>query len=180
MHDNNMVCCACRLLWWLFPWCCLLCFHFCHHTFQQCLVVIVACAAATLSCCAIHIAGKPTAGTKQQQSKAAGPSPAAAGAGTAGPAGAGGLWRLSDILARPDEFRRVLSREVLSGKQLVMAGVVMLEAPVDALHLQVSRIPAELYGCRAKPTYACIACCQGRTVTPCKLNISTHPTMQAA
>lgn len=47
------------------------------------------------------------------------------------------LWRLPDILARPDEFRRVLSREVLSGKQVVMAGVVMLEAPVDAVHLQV-------------------------------------------
>jgi hypothetical protein len=41
------------------------------------------------------------------------------------------------MLARPDEFRRMLSREVLSGKQVVMAGVVMLEAPVDAVCLQV-------------------------------------------
>jgi hypothetical protein len=141
-------------------------------------VVTVACAAATLSCHAIHIAGKPTAATKQQQPKAAGPSPAAAGASTTGPAGAGGLWRLSDIQARPDEFRRVLSREVLSGKQLVMAGVVMLEAPVDALHLQVSQIPAVLYGRRVKPTYACVACCQRCTVSPCKLSISKYPTMQ--
>lgn len=41
------------------------------------------------------------------------------------------------MLARPDEFRKVLTREVLSGKQAVMAGVVMLEAPVDAANLQV-------------------------------------------
>lgn len=41
------------------------------------------------------------------------------------------------MLRRPDEFRRVLSREVMSGKQVVMFGVVMLEAPVDTGHLQV-------------------------------------------
>jgi hypothetical protein len=73
--------------------------------------------------------------------KPTGPSAAAPVASTAGQGqGAGALWRLPDILARPDEFRRVLSREVMSGKQVVMAGVVMLEAPVDAVRLQVSSV----------------------------------------
>lgn len=87
-------------------------------------------------CLCCPVAGKPNPAGKQQP-KPAGPTAAALGATTSALAGAGGLWRLSDILARPDEFRRVLSREVLSGKQVVMAGVVMLEAPVDAAHLQV-------------------------------------------
>lgn len=84
-------------------------------------------------------AGKPSAGTKQTQPKHAGPSAAAAAAAgsTAGQLGGRPLWRLSDILGRPDEFRRVLSREIMSGKQVVKFGVVMLEAPVDAGHLQV-------------------------------------------
>jgi hypothetical protein len=86
--------------------------------------------------CGALVAGKPTPAGKQQP-KPAGLTAAAAGANTSALSGAGGFWRLSDILARPDEFRRVLSREVLSGKQVVMAGVVMLEAPVDAVRLQV-------------------------------------------
>lgn len=84
--------------------------------------------------CERHVlpAGKPL-------SKATGPTASAPAGGPAGQGqGTGALWRLQDILARPEEFRRVLSREVLSGKLVVMAGVVMLEAPVDAVRLQVS------------------------------------------
>lgn len=84
--------------------------------------------------CVRHIlpAGKPL-------SKPTNPTASAPAGGPAGQGqGAGARWRLPDILARPDEFRRVLGREVLSGKQVVMAGVVMLEAPVDAVRLQVS------------------------------------------
>lgn len=82
-------------------------------------------------------AGKPSAA--MQTKSVAPPAVSSSNSVQAAAAGgsAGGLWRLSDMLARPDEFRRVLSREVLSGKQVLMAGVVMLEAPVDATHLQV-------------------------------------------
>jgi hypothetical protein len=63
---------------------------------------------------------------------------AGAAAGPSSQASAGGvLWTLSDVVSRPDEFRKLFTREVLSGKQAMLAGVVMLEAPVDAAHPQV-------------------------------------------
>lgn len=78
---------------------------------------------------ALYTAGKASPPAKQQ--------PKGLNGVAAGLVRPGVLWRLADILARPDEFCRVLRREVLSGKVVVMSAVVMLEAPVDAAHLQV-------------------------------------------
>jgi hypothetical protein len=85
-------------------------------------------------------AGDAPAASAAGKAATAGSAPAAAAGLSyglqAGPAAAGGLWTLAAMQAHPDEFKRVLAREVLSGKQVVLAGVVMLEAPVDAAHLQ--------------------------------------------
>lgn len=86
---------------------------------------------------AVYAFVDPAGRTSKQPAKAAVPTGLTPAAGAVGAGGVRALWRLSDMLARPEEFRRVLSREVLSGKQVAMGGVVMLEAPVDATHLQV-------------------------------------------
>jgi hypothetical protein len=52
-------------------------------------------------------------------------------------AGADSLWTLADVTARPEEFRKVLSRAVLAGKCVELRAVLMLEAPADAAHMTV-------------------------------------------
>jgi hypothetical protein len=49
------------------------------------------------------------------------------------------VWQLTNILEHPEEFRKVLTRAVLGGKNLEMSAVVLLDAPRDAQHLQVSQ-----------------------------------------
>jgi len=117
-------------------------------------------------CC---LAGRLAANANQQPK--GGPN------GVAGSGSSGVLWRLRDILARPDEFRRVLSREVLSGKQVVMAGVVMLEAPADAVHLQVSdswrqRLLQPAAPCKQNPAETC---CMQPKDTSTRSTLQTTP-----
>lgn len=43
------------------------------------------------------------------------------------------------MTARPDEFRKALSRAVLAHKCVELRAVLMLEAPADAAHLTVRK-----------------------------------------
>jgi hypothetical protein len=51
--------------------------------------------------------------------------------------GTGNLISLADMRSRPEEWRRVLQRGILANKVVEMQGVVMLEMPLDAKHLEV-------------------------------------------
>jgi hypothetical protein len=48
---------------------------------------------------------------------------------------------LADITAKPEEFRKALSRGVLAGKCVELRAVLMVEAPADAAYMTVSQTP---------------------------------------
>jgi hypothetical protein len=49
----------------------------------------------------------------------------------------GELWTPSDIVARPEEWRRTLASGMLSGRGVELRAVLMLDAPPDAQHIEV-------------------------------------------
>eukprot|EP00775_Hariotina_reticulata_P008243 gene8243-8433_t len=61
---------------------------------------------------------------------------AATGVASAPAAGIPGFWQLTNILEHPEEFKKVVSRAVLGGKNLEVSAVVLLDAPRDTQHLQ--------------------------------------------
>ncbi|WIA30633.1 hypothetical protein OEZ86_000711 [Tetradesmus obliquus] len=89
-------------------------------------------AAGSTAAAAAAAAGMPPAGS-------------AGGLGAAAAGGAdGGLWTLADMTARPDEFRKALSRAVLAHKCVELRAVLMLEAPADAAHLTERKLRFEV------------------------------------